>query len=88
MPASHLSVFYRRDALPAPNQHRRSIEGYRHSSCIGETILASQQCILLDVRQLYSGLGFLPWQKLFLPGQWKKPWQKLAKTGKIKDTIN
>ena len=26
-----------------------------------------------------SRVGFLPWQKLFLPGQWKKPvkpWQK------------
>ena len=37
-------------------------------------------------------VGFLPWQKLFLPGKWKKPvktvaktsknWQKPAKTGK------
>ena len=31
-------------------------------------------------------VGFLPWQKVFLPGQWKKPvktgnnWQQLAKT--------
>jgi len=33
-----------------------------------------------------SRVGFLPWQKVFLPGQWKKPvktgnnWQQLAKT--------
>jgi len=30
-------------------------------------------------------VGFLPWQKVFLPGQWKKTgknWQKLAITGK------
>jgi len=30
-----------------------------------------------------AGVGFLPWQKVFLPGQWKKPvktgnnWQKV-----------
>ena len=42
---------------------------------------AIEVCLLFRV-------GFLPWQKLFLPGQWKKPWQKLAKTGKINDTIN
>ena len=33
-------------------------------------------------------VGFLSWQKLFLPGQWKKPVKTVAKTGKIKDTIN
>jgi len=40
-------------------------------------------------------VGFLPWQKLFLPGQWKKPVKTVAKTSKnrqklakIKDTIN
>jgi len=40
-------------------------------------------------------VGFLPWQKLFLPGQWKKTVKTVAKTSKnrqklakIKDTIN
>jgi len=27
-------------------------------------------------------VGFLPWQKLFLPGQWKKPVKTVAKTSK------
>ena len=27
-------------------------------------------------------VGFLPWQKLFLPRQWKKPVKTVAKTGK------
>jgi len=27
-------------------------------------------------------VGFLPWQKLFLPGQWKKTVKTVAKTSK------
>jgi len=45
---------------------------------ITDTVASMDQNLPID------SVGFLPWQKLFLPGQWKK----LVKTGKIKDTIN
>jgi len=35
------------------------------------------------VEHLEVGVGFLPWQKVFLPGQWKKPGEKPAKTAII-----
>ena len=28
----------------------------------------------LEVTSVNNGVGFLPWQKQFLPEQWKKPW--------------
>jgi len=32
-------------------------------------------------------VGFLPWQKLFLPGQWKKPVKTVAKTSKNRQKL-
>jgi len=31
---------------------------------------------------LITRVGFLPWQKVFLPGQWKKLVKTVEKTGK------
>jgi len=33
-------------------------------------------------------VGFLPWQKVFLPGQWKKTVKTAAKTGNKFSTLN
>jgi len=35
----------------------------------------------------FDRVGFLPWQKLFLPGQWKKPVKTVAKTSKNRQKL-
>jgi len=34
------------------------------------------------IHQVEARVGFLPWQKVFLSGQWKKPVKTTVKTGK------
>jgi len=39
--------------------------------------------LVLQISMLSIRVGFLPWQKLFLPGQWKKPVKTVAKLAKL-----
>jgi len=50
--------------------------------------LAIGPAALPGVNQLICDrVGFLPWQKLFLPGQWKKPVKTVAKTSKTRQKL-
>jgi len=46
-------------------------------------IIHNRKLLELEISTLWYRVGLLPWQKVFLPGQWKKPvktgnnWQKV-----------
>jgi len=49
--------------------------------------MSANICKLVTVKELFNRVGFLPWQKLFLPGQWKKTVKTVAKTSKNRQKL-